>query len=215
MFPTAPIHMLAHKNMTIKNFGYDTETKTDYCFNSLGYRSNFEFEPYKSPIYILGNTLSFGLGVDFESTYGCLLSKALERPVYNFSWGCYGHTNLEQIVFLEKLLEIDTPYFVIFQINNLNRHRDSMGKINLKNERQLIMSLYEQFILKSQNVLGKQKHLFLYWDDENHNVILPKNCIIKNTYFVDSGLKSRKTLGYKSHKLIFLKILDYLKKNHQ
>lgn len=215
MFPTAPQHMLIYKNTTLKNFGYDAETETEYSFNSLGYRSNCEFEFHKKPIYVLGNTMSFGLGVAFENTYGYLLSKTLRRPVYNFSWGCYGHTNLEQINFLEKLLEVDQPYFILFQINNLNRVRESSSVVNFKNEKSQVLSLYEQFITKSKIVLKKHKHAFLYWDDENHNINLPKNCIIDNKYVVDSALKSRKVIGPKSHKLISLKILDHLKKNYE
>ena len=214
MFPIAPSNMLAHKNTTVKSFGYDSETETEYCFNSLGYRADFEFELNKKPIYILGNSMSFGLGVDFENTYGALVSKTLGIPVYNFSWGCYSHTNIEQIMFLEKLLEIDKPDFIIFQINNLNRSRNHLGDINFANEEPLILSLYEKFIRQSQHILKNQKHMFVYWDDEKHDVVLPKNCIIKNRYCVDSVLKSRYILGPKSHKLISLKIIEHLK-NHE
>jgi len=216
MFPTAPRHMLKHKNTTIKNFGYDSETKTDYYFNSLGYRSNCEFEPNREkPIYVLGNTMSFGLGVEFENTYGYLLSKGLGRPVYNFSWGCYGHTNLEQINFLEKLLEVHQPYFIIFQINNLNRSRDSSSMVHFKNEKSKVLSLHKQFMTKAKTVLERHKHAFLYWDDEHYDIDLPKNCIVHNRYFVDSALKTRRVIGQKSHKLISLKILDHLKKSYE
>ena len=211
-YPNAPEHMFICRNKDLKNFGYDHETNIDYKFNNLGYRSNIEFEIGKEPIIVLGNTLSFGLGLNIENTFAYKISKETQRPVYNLSWGCYGHTNNELLELLKSIILIDSPKLIIFQINNLNRYREVNNVVNFSNTKDLIISEYQKFYNEILLLLKDKNHIFLYWDNEDHKVKLP-NCLIENQYFIDTSLKSKRVFGIKSHHLIYLKIMEDIKKN--
>lgn len=205
-YPTAPIHMFQHRNKKIKNFIGDSETKIDYKFNSLGYRSDIEFKLNKKPIILLGDTISFGLGLKIQDTFSHIIASHFKKPVYNFSWGCYAHTNYEQLNLLKSIFEVDEPSLIIFQINGLNRYRNN-GVISFNNPKELIISEYKKFYVEISKLLKNKKHIFLYWDNEEHAVRFPP-CLIKNRYIVDTSLKNKITAGKKSNKLIALKIIN-------
>jgi hypothetical protein len=209
LLPPAPEHMHVLRGQTVYRFGYDTESGTRYTFNSLGYRADQEFvDP--GAIVVLGNTLSFGLGIDIGYTYSSLIQERTGRPVYNFAWGCYAHTNLELSHLLESLLKHMTPSLILFQINNLNRLRIE-GTICFDNEHNTVQSEYHKFLEHASLILNNCPHMFLHWDDEQHQVDLPP-CLIYNKYHVDSSLKSHKKIfGRKSHRLIAEKILSEIK----
>ena len=209
-YPIAPKHMFNHRSSVTKNCGYDTITDIEYKFNDLGYRSNINFIVGKEPIIILGNTISFGLGVDIKDTFAGILASHLKKPVYNFSWGCYAHTNFEQTQLLRSILEVDDPSLIIFQINNLNRYRKN-NSICFDNPAELITAEYEKFSSEISILLKNKKHIFLHWDDQEHDVIL-KNCLIKNRFLVDGNIGNRTVGGIKSHKLIGLKIIEEIEK---
>jgi hypothetical protein len=199
--------MFKFRGQDINNFGYDNETKTEYKFNSLGYRSNYEFETNTNPVIILGNTISFGLGLPVEYTYAGILHKALDCPVYNFSWGCWAHTNWDQLHLLKQILQELRPCHVIFQINNLNRWHVG-DTVSFDNPPELIVAEFEKFNIEIQQTLEHVPHSFLHWDTQSHAVNLPP-CVIFNKYHVDHSLVSNiNTFGSKSHKLIATKILQ-------
>jgi len=204
--PPAPDHMYCLRNQTVTKFGYDTETGTNYHFNSLGYRSDIEFDHSDPPIIILGNTISFGLGLEIKQSFAGIVADTLNCKVYNFSWGCYGYTNTDQLQLLEQILSVITPRRVIFQINNLNRFRVE-DQVNFNNSKDVVISEFNRFNSGIQQVLKSTPHDFLHWDDNSYPVDLPE-CLILNQYHADSSLESNKnTFGAKSHKLIAYSIL--------
>lgn len=205
--PPAPDHMWAHRNQTITNFGYDYETTVKYCFNSLGYRSDVEFVDHDDPIIVLGNTISFGLGLPIEQTFAGILNKSLNHPVYNFAWGCCAHTNYDQLLFLTNILKSLTPRHVIFQINNLNRLHVG-NQVSFENPHDIVVAEFEKFLTGITAVLQTVPHSFLHWDNQEHGVNLPE-CVVYNKYHVDSSLQSNfDTFGSKSHKLIAYALLQ-------
>lgn len=205
--PPAPDHMWAYRNQTITNFGYDTETTVKYRFNGLGYRSDVEFIDRGDPIIVLGNTISFGLGLPVEQTFAGILNKTLNHPVYNFAWGCRAHTNHDQLQLLTDILESLNPRHVIFQINNLNRLHAG-DQVSFDNPHDIVVAEFEKFLTAITDVLQTVPHSFLHWDNQDHGVNLPK-CVVLNKYHVDRSLTSNPgTFGSKSHRLIALKILQ-------
>ena len=205
--PIAPDHMWKFQGQTINNFGYDNETNVHYRFNSLGYRSDCEFETDTNPIIILGNTISFGLGLSIEKTFAGILNNELNWPVWNFSWGCWGHTNWDQLQLLKTILKEIQPQHVIFQVNNLNRLNVG-NTVSFDNSEEVIITEFEKFNTEIQQVLKSIPHSFLYWDNQSHAVNLPR-CVIENKYHVDHSLISNiGTFGHKSHKLIAKKLLQ-------
>lgn len=205
--PPAPDHMWAHRNQTITNFGYDHETTVKYRFNGLGYRSDVEFVDHVDPIIILGNTISFGLGLPMEQTFAGILNKTLNHPVYNFAWGCHAHTNHDQLQLLTNILGSLNPRHVIFQINNLNRLHAG-DQVSFDNPHDVVVFEFEKFLTAITDVLHEVPHSFLHWDNQDHGVNLPE-CVVLNKYHVDCSLvDNADTFGSKSHRLIALKILE-------
>jgi len=206
LLPQAPEHMYRHRGQTVRNFGYDTATGVEYQFNSLGYRSP-EIDTTESAVVLLGNTITFGLGVDYNKTFGGIIAQRLKCPVYNFAWGCYGHTNNEQVALLEQILTTITPRYVIFQINNLNRYRIN-GLINFDNSEDIIVDEYTKFYNAITKTLNIIPHGYLHWDNYTYPVDLP-TCLVYNKYHVDHSIASNtNTFGYKSHRLIAERILQ-------
>ena len=196
------------RGTTSIGFERDQVSSSTYTFNSLGYRSNIEFDPKHSAVVILGNTISFGLGIDLAETFAGILGNTLSVPVYNFACGCYGHTNHEQLALLQDILKVTAPHKVIFQINNLNRRRLPDGSIDRANTAEFIKSAYTEFYQQATDVLANTPHVFLHWDNEFHG-FEHTNCLVYNKYHVDKSIPDINTsFGPKSHKLIALKLLQ-------
>ena len=217
MFPKAPDHMFSLRDKTVNSFGYDTHGDVEYSFNSLGYRSTRQFNKDAESICVFGNTISFGLGVAFENTYAELVSKQTGIPAFNFSWGCHGHTNLEQLDLIEHVLDAHKPRYVIFQINNLDRVRINKTSVSTQNSIDKIKENHDVFIKRLQSTFSNVKHCFLYWDDKEHNLPMP-DCLIDNRYFIESKIayhdnegKKIPVMDSKSHKIVSLKIIDNIK----
>ena len=200
--------MYRYRGTTSIGFERDQVSNSTYTFNSLGYRSNIEFSTDNNAIVILGNTISFGLGINIDETFAGILSNTLSDPVYNFSWGCYGHTNHEQLNLLQNILKVTTPRKVIFQINNLNRKRLPDGNIDRANTAEFIKLAYTTFYHQAIDLLTNTPYVFLHWDNEFHGFEYP-NCLVYNKYHVDKSILNIDTsFGPKSHKLIALKLLQ-------
>ena len=206
--PTAPSHMYRLRNQTVTDFGYDNTNTVNYSFNSLGYRGE-EFSS-NNPIVLLGNSLAFGIGLNVEQTFGNLIEQRLKYPVYNFAWGCYGHTNHEQLTLLENILDNITPLCVIWQINNLNRKRIDERWCSPNNDTEFVIDAYNDFYKKSDNLLKTVPHILLHWDEEDYGFDF-SHCLIYNKYVVDSiSIKNpngSNLVGPKTNRLIAEKIL--------
>ena len=204
---SAPSHMYQYRNQTIKNFGYDDETNVDYCFNSLGYRAQHEFDNVANAIVVLGGSISFGIGLEIDDTFAGIITNKTGIPVYNFAWGCYAHTNTEQIELLENILTTAIPRYVIFQLNNLNRKRVN-ATVEFDNSEQDIDKQYLEFQQRAEPIFKTLNYDTIYWDNEEHKVDLPQ-CLIYNKYHVDCSLqRNPATFGKITHKLIANKILQ-------
>jgi hypothetical protein len=204
-FPPAPIHMYAKRSTQVLNFEYDTTNQITYKFNSLGYRSQ-EFD-HDNFILLLGNSITFGMGLDVENTFGYLLEQRLNIPIYNCAWGAYGHTNHEQLEFCRQVIDVSKPQLIVWQINNLNRHRID-GNICFQNSNELVIEKYYDFINGAKLLLKDIPHVFVHWDNENYNIDL-SYCLIYNKYHFDStNIKSMPTFGIRSHKLIAEKLFQ-------
>jgi hypothetical protein len=196
-----------HKSSTIKNYPKDKTTDVDYTFNSLGYRSSVEFDA-PNPIVVLGNTMSFGLGLPYEQTYASIVEQQTKTPVYNLSWGCYAHTINDQLEFLQDIYNCIEPKLVIFQINNLNRYRLNKTEVSFDNSKDIIESEYNRFHCNLHKTIANKNIILMHWDGEQHDVELPP-LLIYNKYIIDQvpGVRGNPP-GMKSHKLIAFKILQ-------
>jgi hypothetical protein len=195
------------KNCITKTFGYDNSYKNSYSFNSLGYRSHHEFEIDNNPIVVIGNSISFGIGIPYEKTYAYILEQKLKKKVYNFSIGCFLHTNDYQLDRCKKIIDIYKPSCILFQINNLNRI-EYQDKTILTDDETLITNNFYNFYKNLKQVLVNINHLVMYWDDKLYtlpNKITDQFCIY-NKFHLDTSINLEHVFGVKSHKIIAYKL---------
>ena len=188
-------------NSTVNQFGYDDSGTVEYQFNQYGFRNKYN---NGTSINIIGNSISFGIGLPQEQTFGHLLSQKIGLPCNNFSFGCYAHENHDHIVNIKTLVEQNTNDVFIVQINNLDRLRignDVHKNIDPAIARSRFLNYFEQL----SALLEKQKAILMYWDDQDYN--LPENIIeqisIVNKFHLDQSIEHNSdTFGARSHSAI-------------
>ena len=116
-----PAHMKQLANKSTQFFGYDQQGHINYEFNNLGFRTDNAVG--HSTINLIGNSISFGIGLHYHQTFGSILSTNLNRKLNNLSFGCYFHENHDHITNIKKLANQDSDDIYIIQINNLDRQR--------------------------------------------------------------------------------------------
>ncbi len=204
--------MYALRGSTVPTFGYDQTGTVSYRFNRYGFRSPYEFgADHPNPVIILGNSISFGVGLTYEHTYAGRLEE-LFGPVFNFSFGCYLHENSDQIAMMTEILEGIIPKVVIVQINNLNRVRDPAGRVVLSDDLGLVLGRFEEYLSLMENLLQGIPHGYLYWDEVEYPISVP-NLITRNKFHVDRSLPNvHHTFGAKSHALITKAVAGYVQR---
>jgi hypothetical protein len=183
--------MLKLASTTVNKYGYDQQGIIDYKFNSLGFRSP---EPSTGKtLIVLGNSISFGIGLDEQDTYGYQTAQALGIDYLNLSIGCYKHENQQYICNIKNVANRNSDDIFVIQINNLARAGDDC-----------VAKFLTYFDDVSELLKHKQK-LFIYWDDISYT--LPKSVgdqiLIYNKFHLDTSiLDQSNTFGRKSHKTI-------------
>ena len=116
-----PEHMKRMAKKSTRFFGYDCQGRIIYNFNELGFRTdNIDRQ---SAVNLFGNSISFGIGLNYHQTFGHILATNLNRKLNNFSFGCYLHENHDHITNIKTLANNDNDDIFIIQINNLDRQR--------------------------------------------------------------------------------------------
>lgn len=189
-------------NSTVKCFGYDQTNTVTYCFNELGFRNNYSTSP---SINVIGNSVTFGIGLEEQQTFGYLLSQKLNLPCNNFGFGCYFHENHDHLTNLEILSQRNTDDIFIVQINNLDRCRvDSNTVITAPSPefgRKRFLEYFDQLL----KLTAGRRTILVYWDNQDHN--LPKSVIDKisiiNKLHLDCAISNNTdTFGPRSHNAI-------------
>lgn len=206
LLPPAPAPMYALRGQTVHEYFCDNWTNTRYTFNSLGYRSDREFDTNESPIVVLGNTLTFGLGLDIAQTYPEIISQKTGIPVYSFAYGRYAHENSDQLALLKGILALMKPKLVIFQINDLNKQWID-GKISSANPKEVVVEKYYKFKTELDIVLADIPNILLHWDYNDYGIDFSQ-CLIYNKYHIDSiDFTLGPMMGKTSHKIVAEKII--------
>lgn len=188
-------------NSTVTQFGYDQSDSVTYRFNQLGFRNGLNAG---TSINLFGNSISFGIGLNEEQTFGYLLSQQLGLPYNNFSFGCYTHENHDHLDNIKILVEQKTNDIFIVQINNLDRFRNGnhvISGLDSDFARTRFLDYFQQLL----TLLVDQKFILMYWDDCNYN--LPEHIIkqisIFNKFHLDRSIKhNENTFGARSNKAI-------------
>lgn len=188
-------------NSTVTQFGYDHSDSVTYRFNQLGFRNGLNAG---TSINLFGNSISFGIGLNEEQTFGYLLSQQLGLPYNNFSFGCYAHENHDHLDNIKILVEQKTNDIFIVQINNLDRFRNGnrvISGLDSDFARTRFLDYFQQLL----TLLVDQKFILMYWDNCNYN--LPEHIIkqisIFNKFHLDRSIEhNENTFGARSNKVI-------------
>lgn len=197
-----PDHMKSLANQTVYNFGYDTQNKITYKFNSLGFRSD-EFHNQPS-LFTVGNSISFGVGIDIENTFGYIVAQHFSMPYANTSFGCYLHENNEYVSNIKRIVERNTNDIVIVQINNLARKKVGPAT-EIFSEPNWCISRITDYFNTVESLLNGVEHYYLYWDDTNIPVPdqIKNKLLIHNKFHLDQSINNNhSTFGLKSHRVI-------------
>ena len=167
-------------------------------FNNDG-RSFVGREYMGAPIILLGDSYTYGLGLEKEQSFGFQLSEYIQRPVYNWGWNTEGIEYSLLVLknnkkFIEKLKQ-NPPEYVIFTYTYVQPHRV------LHNHR-----LYRWYWLRQMSLLKNQKHTIF---DNLYTVLLIKNILYKK-YLLSTDVES-KLFDYIS--TLLLQINKEIKKN--
>ena len=187
---------------TVKSYGYDQQDLIDYSFNSLGFRSP---EPTDDPrLVVIGNSVSFGIGLDMQHTFGSMLAQYTNRRLDNRSLGCFFHENHDQLHNIKLLAQQDQDSVFIIQINNLDRKRTG-NLVSSGNPSIWCVERFLDFFDQTENMLKNHPHRYIYWDNIEYclpTTVLEK-IVIKNKCHYDNSLPNNKnTFGAKSHRAI-------------
>jgi hypothetical protein len=191
--------MSALAGKTVKNYGYDTQNLIEYSFNSLGFRSP---EPSKDPsLVVIGNSISFGIGLNLQHTFGSMLAHYTNRKLDNRSVGCFFHENHDHLLNIKLLAEQNRDSVFVIQINNLDRRRDGMI-VRDKNLPEWCVKRFLDFFDQTEEILKKHQHKYVYWDNIDYQLpstILKKIIINNKGHYDTSILTNKNTFGIKSH----------------
>lgn len=197
-----PQHMSKLANQTVKCFGYDQRGIVDYSFNHLGFRSP---DPTTAPrLVVIGNSISFGIGIDFAHTYGALLAQALNRHIDNRAVGCFFHTNHDHLANIELLSKQNQDSVFLIQINNLDRRREQ-NQVFSGNDHDWCVKQLESFVDQTSELLKHIPHKYVYWDNIEYNLpsAVKKNIVLINKFHLDTSIDhNADTFGVQSHRAI-------------
>jgi len=204
-----PGNMQSCANQTVMQFGTDQRGTVAYKFDHLGFR-NDDVSTHRASVIVVGNSISFGLGIEFYKTFGSLTAKKLDRPLINIAFGCYRHDNLDHLGNIENLLRRDCDDIWLVQINNLDRCRVQDGVIS---DAASAPHRLQQYWQQIENLLGNHQRRYLYWDHVDHD--LPSNItsrwLIRNQLHLDRSIAGEvDTFGERSHYAIHRVIVDSL-----
>lgn len=197
-----PKQMSSLAGSTVNSYGYDNQNTVSYCFNSLGFRSP---EPSNDPsLVVVGNSISFGIGLDISQTYGSILANKLNRNLDNRSVGCYFHENHDHLVNINQLSQQDRDLIFIIQINNLDRQRQG-DNVVAGNSPDWCIKRFLNFFEQVESLLKHRPHKYLYWDNVHYDIPISvrKSMFIDNKFHLDTSIAgNRNTFGSKSHAAI-------------
>lgn len=191
------------KNQTVWLFGEDQTGTVEYQFNSAGFRSPDITKD--SSVIVIGNTVTFGLALPFDKTFGCILAKNLGLPLINLSFGCYFHENHDHLINIACLAQRSSHDIVVIQINNLDRCRKDQNHVIGGNDREWCRNRFIDYFDQTTALLANKKLLWIYWDDRDHDLPshIQKQILINNKGHLDHSLPNMaKTFGNLSHQFV-------------
>ena len=134
------------------NIEFDTKLSFTKYYRKNDNKITFE-KPEKTPIAVLGDSVSMGWGVNNKETYASVIERNLKRKVYNFGVGGYG-THREVLRFIKS------PYYkeidkVIIQYH-FNDHEENL----FFDEKKIYSADEFEVLTKKEGFTGTEKAFF-------------------------------------------------------
>jgi hypothetical protein len=206
-----PEHMKRLAKKSTQFFAIDQQGIITYDFNDLGFRTGNNIK--QSSINLFGNSISFGIGLNYKQTFGSMVADRFNRKLNNFSFACYLHENHDHLTNLKKIISKYQDDIFIVQINNLDRQRITSNSVLTGNDREFCKKRFLDYFDQISTILKHTRKIFLYWDNVEYD--LPKSVtdqiLIYNKFHVDTSLlNNSNTFGIKSHLYISKIIVNQL-----
>lgn len=208
-----PDHMKQLADTTVTQFGHDTVGTVTYSFDSRGFRSKNHSGRCLNAI---GNTVSFGIGLDQQHTFGSKLAHHLNLELNNCSFGCYLHENHDHLQNLNNMIKRDSDDVFLIQINNLDRYRDC-GDVKTNIDAAWATKRFLDYFDQVREICKNHHVIYVYWDNIHYS--LPPSVIseisIYNKFHIDQALPAHPdTFGVRSHRAIS-RVLCHLVDQHK
>lgn len=204
-----PNHMRCLANRTVMQFGEDRRGVIAYSFDAMGFRNHVE-EICGPAVVVIGNSVSFGLGLEYHKTFGSLTAKKLNRPLINLAFGSYLHDNRDHLANVKNMLSRDCDDIFLIQINNLDRcRRDDQVILDAAGASTRLQQYWQEI----EQLLAHRTRLYLYWDHQDHNLpnSITSQWLIRNQLHLDRSIADNPdTFGERSHHTIHRVIADWL-----
>jgi hypothetical protein len=199
-----PRHMQQLANTTVNTFKYDQSGKVNYTFDSVGFRNNNELtnDPH---LIVIGNSISFGIGLENNHTFARSTASKLNLPCYNVSVGAVLHENHDYLPTIHTLANRQSTDVIVLQINNLSRIRVNSTSVIQSDNKNLCQHRFLNYFNSVRSLL-KNKHLvMLYWDDQDYQlpILVTDQILIHNKFHLDCSISDNlNTFGIQSHQAI-------------
>lgn len=108
-----------------KCIGFDVKVRT----NSEGYRDS-EFNPKIRAIFLFGDSLVFGTGVEQQETFSEVLEKVFLKDIAVYNFGTVGYSLKDYIKQYEKYSDKYNPELIIVSLYEGNDVQEDCGLIN-------------------------------------------------------------------------------------
>ena len=186
---------------TVTQFGLDDTGTVSYSFDSRGFRSQ---NHNGRCLNVIGNTVSFGLGLNQQHTFVSKLAHHLKLDLNNCSFGCYLHENHDHLQNLNNMVKRDSDDVFLIQINNLDRYRDR-GDVKTNIDTDWAIKRFLDYFDQVREICKNRHVIYVYWDHIlyplPHTVI--SEISIYNKFHLDRSLPAHPdSFGPKSHQAI-------------
>lgn len=209
MYLTAPPHQFDLANTATTKFGRDHRQQVLYKFNSLGWRSDIEYLPHERHWVFIGNSVTFGMGLDQSLRFSDMLAMDLGFRAYNFSIAHLIHSNMQYMRIIDSVLALAEPEHWVIQVNNLDRLELDGRWVHVTDHDTYAQQIQDQFWKFWRYIndrIPSDKLTLLYWD-EIAWPWLPQEFLSRvgrPIPVVDSSCSEMsETFGVRTHRLIY------------
>ena len=171
-------------NQLLNRYGKDQTGKISYQFNSLGFRSDVEFD-YLPDIVFFGGSSTFGVGVSIEQTFPHVVAYEKNLKLWNCSYAFVKYNN--QMIF-------DTVALVHQQVKDIPIVVQWVGD---RYDPKCTTPVYE-FVNAVKKLYPHSIHFLIDGQEEKHK-ITPGYFELINPIWVDTSVTDTHP-GLKTHK---------------